>query len=289
MTAIDSAIYGHLCDHLGTKTLTLDPVGGGSINKAFKISTTNRRLFCKVNSATKFPHLFNMEASGLSFLEKQGLIKTPKVLSVFKTHSHQALLLEWIEPAAATSSFFKRLGEQLAALHAVTQENFGLDTNNYMGAVPQANTPSKDWPSFFIHQRLEPLVQQCLMLRLLNSQHEALFQRLYQRIPAIFNPEPPALLHGDLWSGNLMCTTDQQPVLVDPAVYFGHRSIDLGMTTLFGGFEKAFYEAYHYHHPLPNNYQEQWAVCNLYPLLIHLLLFGKSYLSSIERTLNDFQ
>ena len=86
-----------------------------------------------------------------------------------------------------------------------------------------------------------------------------------------------------------MCSKMQQPVLIDPAVYFGHRSIDLGMTTLFGGFEKSFYEAYHYHYPLPPNYKEQWAVSNLYPLLIHLLLFGKTYLSSIENTLNDFQ
>lgn len=289
MTGIEPAVYNHLCDCLGSQTLTLEPIGGGSINKAFKVSTPSRDLFCKVNSATKFPHLFNKEALGLALLAKYGIIQTPMVINTFVTTSHQVLLLEWIEATTPTPVCFKRFGEQLAALHAQTQESFGLDTDNYMGSVPQVNTKQRDWPTFFIQQRLEPLVQQCHTLRLLNARQVAHFQRLYQRIPTIFSQESPSLLHGDLWSGNFMCTPDQQPVLIDPAVYFGHRSIDLGMTTLFGGFGKDFYEAYHYHYPFPGNYQEQWAVSNLYPLLIHLLLFGKSYLSSIERTLNDFQ
>jgi len=104
----------------------------------------------------------------------------------------------------------------------------------------------------------------------------------------IFATEPPALLHGDLWSGNYLCSATGQPVLIDPAVYYGHRNMDMAMTTLFGGFDALFYESYHYHFPLPANYRQQWEVCNLYPLLIHLNLFGKSYLANILNTIRQY-
>lgn len=289
MAVVDSIIYDHLRALLTTNSLQFTPVSGGSINNAFQLTSTNQRFFCKVNSATKFPHLFEREAFGLLLIEKQGIFKTPKVIEVTEVGTYQLLLLEWIESGTPAPEFWKSFGEQLAILHAVTQDQFGLDTDNYMGAVPQHNTPSMDWPTFFINQRLEPLVQQCHSLQCLTTRHVALFHSFYKHIPSIFNQEKPSLLHGDLWSGNYMCSKDQRPTLIDPAVYFGHRAMDLGMTTLFGGFDKAFYEAYNYHYPLPANYKNQWAVSNLYPLLIHLLLFGKSYLSSIDRTLNDFQ
>jgi fructosamine-3-kinase len=123
---------------------------------------------------------------------------------------------------------------------------------------------------------------------LLQARHLNAFENLYQQLKNIFDHEQPALLHGDLWSGNFMCDQDSEPVLIDPAVYFGHRSMDLGMTTLFGGFDKSFYETYSYHLPFPNNYSEQWDICNLYPLLIHLNLFGVGYLGQIERILQSY-
>jgi fructosamine-3-kinase len=158
-----------------------------------------------------------------------------------------------------------------------------------MGSVPQLNTPDRDWTSFFIHRRLEPLVQQCLSKGLLTAKEHGLFEKLYERLPQLFDDgETPALLHGDLWSGNYLCSHEAEPVLIDPAVYYGHRCMDLAMTTLFGGFDKRFYEAYAHHFPLPKNYGEQFRLCNLYPLLIHLLLFGRSYLTSVQQTLLDF-
>jgi protein-ribulosamine 3-kinase len=289
MTLIDPVIYQQLCLNLGVKTIRYEAVSGGSINKTFKLFTGNQTLFCKINSATKFPHLFQKEAAGLKVLGKYTPLKIPTVIDLIESKDSQILLLEWIEPTTPTRAFWKRFGEGLAALHTHTQPLFGLDTDNYMGSVLQKNSPTPDWPTFFIQNRLEPLIQQCHTQLLLNANQVALFQNLYPHIPAIFDEHPPALLHGDLWSGNFMCTSDNQPVLIDPATYYGHRSIDLGMTTLFGGFESIFYETYRYHAPFPSNYKEQWSVCNLYPLLIHLLLFGRSYLPSIERTLNDFQ
>lgn len=159
-----------------------------------------------------------------------------------------------------------------------------------MGSIPQSNQPTNNWIDFFIQQRLQPLVEKSLSQKLLSSKHQTEFENLYKELPSIFEEEQkPSLLHGDLWSGNFMCNENSQPVLIDTAVYFGHPSIDLGMTTLFGGFRSAFYDAYNYHSSLPSNYKEQWEVCNLYPLLIHLLLFGRSYLSQIERTLHNYK
>jgi fructosamine-3-kinase len=132
-------------------------------------------------------------------------------------------------------------------------------------------------------------VQQCLSKGLLTAKEHGLFEKLYERLPQLFDDgEKPALLHGDLWSGNYLCSHEAKPVLIDPAVYYGHRCMDLAMTTLFGRFDKRFYEAYAHHFPLPKNYGEQFRLCNLYPLLIHLLLFGRSYLTSVQQTLLDF-
>jgi len=204
-------------------------------------------------------------------------------------NDQQLLILAWIQSGEKNNLFWKKFGEQLAALHYCSSDYFGLEYDNYMGSVPQLNTKQSRWVDFFIHQRLQPLVEKCLEKKLLYAEHISLFEKLYTQLPNIFNSEPPALLHGDLWSGNYMCNAASEPVLIDPAIYYGHRSVDLGMTTLFGGFRPAFYEAYHYYHPFPKNYTEQWEISNLYPLLIHLLLFGTGYLSPINKTLKAFQ
>jgi protein-ribulosamine 3-kinase len=263
-------------------------VGGGSINEAYRVRSGEETYFCKVNSATKFPQLFRTEKAGLELIESQGIIRTPRILDLIENNERQLLVLEWIEPGERTTAFWTRFGEQLAQLHKVTREQHGLDEDNYMGSVPQRNTPATNWTTFFRDHRLMPLVEECRRRNLLHSRHEQSFEKLYRRLPAIFEEEKPSLLHGDLWSGNFMCGSNSQPVLIDPAVYFGHRSMDLGMTTLFGGFRQPFYEAYHHHYPFPSNYEEQWSVCNLYPLLIHVLLFGSSYRSQVEEIVGRY-
>lgn len=277
-----------IAQKLNASSLQLQPVGGGSINQSFRILSGSHTWFCKVNSATKFPHLFEKEAEGLRLLGAQDKLRVPKVIDSFYAEDKQVLLLEWIQSGQRTTEFWKSFGAGMAALHHITEAEHGLNYDNYMGSVEQTNKCEKDWCGFFIRQRLQPLVQQCALQKLLNSKHQQLFEQLYKRLPQLFEAEPPALLHGDLWSGNFMCDEADGPVLIDPAVYYGHRSMDLGMTTLFGGFDALFYQSYHYHYPLPSNYSEQWQVCNLYPLLIHLRLFGSSYRSQIESTLQEF-
>lgn len=272
-----------------TNEISFGSVGGGCINETYRIRFGNQQFFCKINSAVKFPHLFLKEANGLRLIGKQNLVKVPKVIDYSETNGQQVLLLEWINEGDRTEGFWKKFGEQLAALHRASNEYFGLNENNYMGSIPQSNQPTKNWIDFFIQQRLQPLVEKSLSQKLLSSKHQTQFENLYEQLPSIFEEEQkPSLLHGDLWSGNFMCNQNEEPVLIDTAVYFGHPSIDLGMTSLFGGFRSAFYEAYNYHSPFPCNYNEQWEICNLYPLLIHLSLFGRSYLPQIERTLHNY-
>ena len=264
-------------------------MGGGSINETCQVSINrDARLFLKLNSTTKYPGLFEKEKDGLEFLGKQKIIQTPSVIVCDNIHEYQVLVLEWIEGGLRTEKFWNEFGERLAKLHLVSNSHFGFGEDNYMGALVQFNRQQSSWVEFFIHCRLVPQIELTKKRHFLQAKHLDAFEVLYSRLTGIFNNEQPSLLHGDLWSGNYMCDQNGLPVLIDPAIYFGHRSMDLAMTTLFGGFDKQFYESYNYHFPFPGNYHEQWEVCNLYPLLIHLNLFGPGYLSQIERTLRKF-
>jgi len=275
-------------------SLRLTSLGGGSINSCFRVAgDSGAQWFCKLNSAQAFPGLFEKEKQGLDFLRSQGIIRIPETIACGEAEGQQFLLLEWIEPGPPTEAFWRSFGESMAHLHRVSHHSFGYEIHNYMGALPQQNTYTDNWPEFFIRQRLEPQLKLAFDKGLIETgvlRQSVLrkFEGLYKALPSIFPDEPPALLHGDCWSGNFLCDGTSNAVLIDPAVYFGNRGMDLAMTKLFGGFAPAFYEAYHHHYPLPAGYREQWAVCNLYPLLIHLNLFGKSYLGDILHTIERF-
>ncbi|WP_205513305.1 fructosamine kinase family protein [Longitalea arenae] len=268
--------------------LHFTPLGGGSINHTYRINSPGKKFLCKINKFSSFPGMFEAEQAGLELLASQQVIRIPQVIATGRTGDNQVLLLEWIEQGLRTEAFWTAFGEQLAALHHVQQKQFGLPTDNYMGALPQCNEPAASWVDFFIQKRLQPQVKLAVDHHLLEPALASRFEKLYQQLPAIFPAEPASLLHGDLWSGNFLCDEQQRPVLIDPAVYYGHRSMDLAMTTLFGGFDRLFYESYQYHFSLPANYLQQWEVCNLYPLLIHLNLFGKSYLADIVNTIRRY-
>jgi len=274
--------------HLSNK-VKFQPIGGGSINRTYRIDLQNNSYFCKINSATKFPQLFEKESEGLQLIKRQAVIKVPGIVHCFQAFDYQVLILEWITPGNRDKIFWERLGKQLAALHQSSDEYFGFAENNYMGSVVQSNKPSRNWVSFFNENRLQPSISMCFDKGLLASKHVDLFDKLIVKLPGIFDEkQTPVLVHGDLWSGNFMCNQASEPVLIDPAVHYGHPSVDIGMSTLFGGFDQRFYDSYKYYNPFPVNYEEQWEVCNLYPLLIHLLLFGSGYLCQIEQTLHKY-
>jgi protein-ribulosamine 3-kinase len=287
VTFIQSRLQEYL--NLPVSSIHFQPIGGGSINQTYKIVINKNKLFfCKTNSASRFPSLFQKEKNGLLLLAEQNVIRTPIVIACEEMQGEQILILEWIEQGLKIIKFWQIFGEQLAKLHHVTNSNFGLHEDGYMGALPQANSLSDNWIDFFIHQRLEPQIKMAADNHLLDLYHINHFKKLYKSLPGIFPQEQPSLLHGDLWSSNFLSDENSLPVLIDPAVYFGNRNIDLAMTKLFGGFDDAFYEAYNYHFALPQNHREIWDVCNLYPLLIHLNLFGKSYLNDILHTIQRY-
>ncbi|MFL5739631.1 MAG: fructosamine kinase family protein [Flavisolibacter sp.] len=287
---INQKLFSTISNRLGlTQVPRAASVGGGSINDSFRLCFDQRQFFCKINSASKFPQLFEKEKKGLQLLGEKKIIRVPEVLDCFEIDQQQVLVLEWIAPGERTENFWKEFGRQLSLLHQIQGKEFGLDEDNYMGSVVQRNSRSDDWVSFFIHQRLQPMVERCCEKNLLPGKERSQFEHLYTGLENFFErAQAPMLLHGDLWSGNFICDKDSMPVLIDPAVYYGHPAVDLGMTTLFGGFHQKFYEAYEQHATFPHHHKDQWLVCNLYPLLIHLLLFGQSYLSEIQGILRKF-
>ncbi|HUQ96186.1 MAG TPA: fructosamine kinase family protein, partial [Chitinophagaceae bacterium] len=207
----------------------IQPISGGSINQTYKLIFSNTHaVFCKLNKAAAFPDMFLKEQNGLNALHQTACIKTPDVIAHAVLDQYQVLLLEWIESGPTSPAFFKTFGRQLAALHQNTHPAFGWHEANYMGSVPQQNSFSRSWTDFLIHQRLEPLAQKCVAKTLLTPTEYGLLKKLYTKLPLFFDDgEKPALLHGDLWSGNFMCTKNNEPVLIDPAIYYGHRSMDL--------------------------------------------------------------
>jgi fructosamine-3-kinase len=264
------------------------PVGGGSINDAWRLETEAGRYFLKTNSADRYPSMFAAEADGLRRLREAGPLRVPKVIATGEDHDDSYLLLEWVESGTKGPGFWAEFGRGLAQLHRHTQEHFGLQHDNYIGSLVQRNKQERDWPSFLIHQRLEPQLKVARDHKRVKAGMAFRFERLYRQLDKLFPPEPPALLHGDLWSGNFLCDPESRPVLIDPAVYYGHREMDLAMTRLFGGFDAEVYNAYHSEWPLEKGWEERVDLCNLYPLMVHVNLFGGNYADQVEGILRRF-
>lgn len=269
------------------QSFDITAISGGSINQCYRLRLADGgNFFLKVNELSPYPALFEKEKEGLMALRP--FFQTPAVLACNHVEGWQLLLMEWIDTGIRTDQFWKGFGERLAYLHSHKGERSGWTGNNYIGSLVQDNSSMDNWVDFFRERRLRPLVNNAAAAGLLHRSQQQSFEDLYDRLPSFFEDERPSLLHGDLWSGNFLCDRNSTSVLIDPAVYYGHPSMDLAMTTLFGGFDRRFYEAYHHHRPLPSNYREQWEICNLYPLLVHLHLFGESYLGSITATLDQY-
>ena len=270
-------------------SLDFKNISGGCINHCYRVTDSNKRsLFIKINKTAAYPGLLLKEMNGLRFLKNQQIIKIPDVEDCIEEGETQILVMEWINQGDPTKHSWQKLGEQLARLHRVTNQQFGFEEDNYIGSLPQDNTWQQNWADFFVEHRLKPQIGLAESRGLLSTQHQTLFEKFFPVLTEIFEDEKPGLLHGDLWRGNLLFDESTDPVLIDPAVYFGNRHMDLAMTTLFGGFDPSFYDSYHHHYPLPQNHKKQWEICNLYPLLVHVNLFGESYLPAINSVLKKY-
>ena len=140
----------------------------------------------------------------------------------------------------------------------------------------------------FFRERIEPLTKQAVDKGLLNNKYCSIFERVFNYTYDIFQHEPHSLLHGDLWSGNYFFTKQGHAAIYDPAIYYGHREMDLAMTKLFGGFTPAFYDGYQTEYPLQSGWKERQKLCQLYPLLVHAILFGGNYVRQAKSLLDRF-
>jgi len=263
-------------------------VGGGSINETFKISTSAGNFFVKKNSSSRYPQMFQKEAKGLKLLHDASEIDIPEIVCVGEGSNDAFLILNYIDSAPMSSDFWTRFGEQLANLHKHTDGDFGLDHDNYIGSLYQRNNKHSQWSDFFREERLEFQVRMARNTGKIGHDITNAFARFYKELESIFPQESPALLHGDLWSGNFMVNEKGMPVIIDPAVYFGHREMDLGMSQLFGGFDSQFYASYNDNYPLEKGWERRLNYCNLYPLLVHVNLFGGGYVQSVKSIVNRF-
>ena len=282
---IPSEIKRRIITQLGNAlntTITVNgesSIVGGCINNAIKINTDKGLFFVKWNTNAK-ANMFQTEYNGLKVLKDTNTIRIPNVLCF----DDDFLILEFIPPSNPNNAFWEVFGQKLALMHKQTHSKFGLDFDNYIGSLYQDNTQNKNWTEFFIQNRLQAQLSIGNFSGTLLSD----FDKLFQKLPNLFPNEKPALLHGDLWNGNFLAKNGDTPMLIDPAIYYGNREMDIAMSNLFGGFNSDFYFAYNESHPLENGWEERIQICNLYPLLVHVNLFGGAYINQVKNILSYY-
>jgi protein-ribulosamine 3-kinase len=277
---------------LAARIVRMDPVAGGDINDAHRaLLADGRSVFVKSNSAAD-PSMFPAEAKGLAFLSEPAALRVPRVLAVSSgdAGAPSFLVLEYLESARRAPGFDEQLGRGLAQLHRSGLDAFGLDYDNFIGRLPQSNQAKGTWAEFYREERLAPQLRRAADSGLATARMRRGFEQLFSRMEEhVGPPEPPARLHGDLWGGNLHVDDLGEPCLIDPAAYNGHREIDLAMMRLFGGFSERTFSAYEEAFPLSGGHEARVPLYQLYPLLVHVNLFGGSYAGAVQRALAAFE
>jgi fructosamine-3-kinase len=274
-------------------------VGGGDINEAFHVVLADGAEAFVKTRADAAPGEYAAEAAGLEWLAQPGAVRTPRVLEVDERY----LALEWIAPSPSgrmDAAGAEELGRGLAATHAAGAPCFGLArragaagesgaaagaaTHARFGSLALSNDPTPDWPSFYAERRVHPLLAIARERGALEASTLAAVEAVCERLRELTGPpEPPARLHGDLWSGNVMVDAGGRPWLIDPSAYGGHREVDLAMLRLFGAPSQRVFDAYEELAPLAEGWRERVELYQLLPLLVHALLFGGSYAGAVER------
>jgi fructosamine-3-kinase len=260
---------------LGVPVRSVAPVGGGCIGDSGRVELGDgRTVFAKAGAGLP-PGLLEVEAAGLAWLAAVPGVRIPAVAAA----TPDVLVLDWIEPGRPGPRTGADLGAGLAALHRAGADGFGWSRDGFIGTVPQRNTPgAPDWPTFWVTHRIRPLVARAVAAAALDPAAPALVERLAAALPERAGPaEPPARVHGDLWSGNVHVDRDGRPWLIDPAAYGGHREVDLAMLALFGSPPRGTVETYDEAFPLAAGWRERLRLWQLEPLLAHAVMFGGGY------------
>jgi fructosamine-3-kinase len=274
----------HISWVIDCKIQKVRPILGGDIASAYLLETLTEKLFLKTHSNTE---LLQAEAHALNTIAKTNCIATPKVHAIGNYENNAFLVMEYIEYKSPTSRDFQLFGRQLATLHQTTNEHFGFDQNNFIGSLPQSNNQHSTWLDFYTEERLNPQLQLSINKGLLHKREVPTIDKMKESCANLFQNIKPSLLQGDLWSGNFLISSDGIPYLIDPSTYFGHAEVDIAMSKLFGGFGSSFYESYYNIIPQDDHTSTRIELYQLYYLLVHLNLFGRSYYSSVVSILKN--
>lgn len=269
-----------LRDQLEIYDFHVCPESGGMINQAVRIESEHGRLFLKWHAAAP-AGMFSAEARGLDLLRNTQTVQVPEVILVHEPgQGPAALVLEYLDPARPASGWEAQFGYDLAALHRHQDpsQQYGLDHPNFIGRLPQPNDPHSQWADFYRDCRLLPQMNLAREQGRLNPTRERLLETVVANLERLLGDLPPcpSLLHGDLWSGNLVHSV-QGAAVVDPAVYYGEREMELAFMQLFNGFSDAVFGAYQQEFPLTPGYERRRPLHQIYPLLVHLNHFGEEY------------
>ena len=268
-----------------------EPVHGGDVNVAARVVTGDGPVFVKWREGAP-PDLFEAEADGLRALGEVGALRVPRVLHVSREPAF--LVLEYIASTIPSNepAFSCRFGKALATLHRSTiREDFGYSRDNYLGGQPQESFPfDTSWANFYVSRRLLPQMALGIKLGRIGKKREWALMDVLNVVPDILGdmPNESSLIHGDLWSGNFLCAANDEPVLIDPAVYYAPREMEIAYVGLFGGFPSNFVANYDAAYPLDSGYARRRSLHTLYPLLIHLNHFGEKYGPAVDRICAEY-
>jgi fructosamine-3-kinase len=269
---------------LGSSVKGFSRVSGGDINDAYRVSlASGEDVFVKTHPNAP-ASMFEAEAAGLKWLAEVKALKLPEVIAVGKF-----LALRWLEPGRKSRHFDEQLGHGLASLHRFDCSSFGFDSANFIGRLTQSNRPWPSFVEFYREERLRPQATLAVRSQRIDNSFYREIDRLLDRLGVVIDSNPPpSRLHGDLWCGNLLVGPDGEPWLIDPAAYAGDREVDLAMMRLFGGFSERVFQSYEETFPLLPGHRERSELYQLYPLLVHVNLFGGSYVSQARRIVTKY-
>ena len=279
----------HISQLTNKEFQTIDAISGGSISSAYLLKWNEGAYFLKTNTNSDALNMFRAEEKGLQAIEETQTIAVPKVHYTDVYDGKAFLLMDYVESKPANTNDYKALGTQLAKLHLNHKDTFGFTSDNFIGSLPQSNTQHSQWIDFYWHERIEPQLSMARQNKLL-KENEIIAKKIAISVfeELLGTDVKPSVLHGDLWAGNYLISTDGSPYLIDPATYWGHSMVDIAMSQLFGGFGNEFYTAYHDIIPKTENYNAQIDLYQLYFLLVHLNLFGRSYYGSVSSLLKRY-
>ena len=278
------ALLGHISTVLNTRIYKTSLLTGGDINQVYLLDTQNGAFVLKWNRDKQLLKLFEKEVYGLNLLAQSNSFQIPKVITYNIDDDFSYMLLEYIPSGKATSAFWESFTSSLIRLHSTTHPKFGLEHDNYIGSLVQHNSWCNNLVDFYVTQRLEPQFRSAVQKGFSFKDLDQFYNSISELIPN----EPASLIHGDLWNGNYIISESKQPVLIDPAVAYSSREMDLAMMQLFGGFPSQVFSQYHEGFPLQSGWEDRIPLWQLYYLLVHLNIFGVGYYHQVLHVLSKY-